>query len=86
MQRLIEEQYIQPHQAQILPLMIMNFSFMIQQNNVSILTTVVIVSAMFEGYIPKTKLSTLICNKYMINEILLKGTKALQLRNSLIQP
>ena len=35
MQRLIEEQYIQPHQAQILPLMIMNFSFMIQKNNVS---------------------------------------------------
>ena len=38
MQRLIEEQYIQPHQAQILPLMIMNFSYMIQQNNVCINT------------------------------------------------
>ena len=59
---------------------------MIQQNNVSILTTVVIVSAMLEGYIPNTKLSTLICNKYMINEILLKGTKAPQLSSSLIQP
>ena len=52
----------------------------------SILTAVVTVSAMFDGYIPKTKLMTLICNKYMINEILLKGTKALQLSNSLIQP
>ena len=52
----------------------------------TILTAVVTVSAMFVGYIPKTKLSTSICNKYIINEILLKGTKALQLSNSLIQP
>ena len=91
MQTLTGEQYIQPHQAQILPKndkedLIFEFKkkrFLKQQ---SILTAVVTVSARFDGYIPKTKPSTLTCNKYIINEILLKGTKALQLSSSLIQP
>ena len=88
MQRLKGEQYIQPHQAQILPKndLIFEFKKKIFLKQQSILTAVVTVSARFDGYIPKTKPSTLICNKYIINEILLKGTKALQLSSSLIQP
>ena len=58
MQRLKVEQYIQPHQAQILPKndkedLIFQFKskYFLQQ---SILTAVVTVSAKFDGYIPKT--------------------------------
>ena len=91
MPRLKGEQYSQPHQAQILPKngkddLIFLFKKKIFPNQQSILTAVVTVSAKFDGYIPKTKSATLTCNKYIINEILLKGTKALQLSSSLIQP
>ena len=91
MQTLTGEQYIQPHQAQILPKndkedLIFEFKKKRFLKLQSILTAVVTVSAKFDGYIPKTKPSTLTCNKYIINEILLKGTKALQLSSSLIQP